>query len=827
MYMFKRFVKLVFAAAIIFSVLPANITTNASDDSDSFIEISAGDTYNLGLKSDGSLWAWGGNTVGQLGDGTNTEQYSPRKIMDGVKAISAGSVHSLAVKNDGSLWVWGGNYNGQLGDGTTTDRNTPVKIIDSGVTAVSAGGWHSLAIKSDGSLWAWGNNYYGQLGDGTSANINITTPIKIMDGVKAINASNEHSFAIKNDGSLWAWGYNQYGKLGDGTTENKSTPVKIMDGVTAVSSRSYHSLAIKNDGSLWAWGTGEYGGLGDGTTTNRSAPVKIMDSGVTAACAGNWQSMAIKDDGSLWSWGYNAWGQIGDGTKINKTTPVKIMDDVAKITMGDFHNIAIKNDGSVWRWGQNSYGQFGDGSPIGSIVPVKVSGGETLEEEKPAATNPPAVVISDTPGAPRVFDDSHLTWDGKSATLKEIAKNLNYDMVYANGDYKPLYANSAQQLWNKGLMLGSDGVFNLDKPLTRAEGIIMTLRILGKEQEALNLKLPCPFTDVPAWAQYQVAYAAQNGIASGYSATVFGSNDPMTANQYITFVLRAMGYNDRNGDFVWSSAAEKALEIGLIGDSCRDQYMRSNLFLRDNVAVISYGALFSAKSKDGSLLGDKITAQMPAGSVPYSTLRIKQEASSNPQPTPQEPAPAPSNNLANYEKHREDMLSIIRAVMSVRTAYESGKRPVSGNGYTVKYKPNGTLDYVDTYSPLKASNTVFDNGAPVFTSPSFFSPEINIFYYPNSSLLQITVEEARRPIFLNPDITQELLDNIKSNLTANSRSAVIYMRNDDGENIGRYIVVNASNYDSAANAGTCIIYNINPDDEEGFGTSSAINLSSY
>lgn len=229
------------------------------------------------------------------------------------------------------------------------------------------------------------------------------------------------------------------------------------------------------------------------------------------------------------------------------------------------------------------------------------------------------ITASITLSATAAFDDSTLKWDGEKITLSALAQRLGYDMVDVNGNYKPMYYNFAQQLWEKGLMLGSNGCFDLDKPLTRTEGIIMTLRLLGKEQEALDAKLPCPFQDVPTWARYQVAYAAQKGITSGYSATVFGANDAMTANHYITFVLRVMGYNDAAGEFVWSDAASKAVQIGLIGEPCAEQYKHSTLFLRDNVAIISYSALFGVEAKNGTLLGDQITAKRPEGNVPTAS----------------------------------------------------------------------------------------------------------------------------------------------------------------------------------------------------------------
>ena len=353
--------------------------------------------YSLAIKSDGSLWAWGSNSQGQLGDGTTTDRHTPIKIMDDVTAVSAGVSHSLAIKNDGSLWAWGLNKYGQLGDGTTTDRYTPVKIMD-GVTAVSAGTYHSLAIKSDGSLWAWGYNRYGQLGDDTMTN--RYTPVKIMDGVTAVSAGggigtgNDHSLAIKSDGSLWAWGWNWYGALGDETIEYSLNPIKIMDGVIAVSAGHYYNLAIKSDGSLWAWGCNWYGALGDGTTTDRHTPIKIMD-GVIAISAGLDHSLAIKSDGSLWGWGDNSAGQIGDGTTENRLTSVKIMDGVkiptktvtaiptppantlTTISAGNYHSLAIKSDGSLWAWGDNNYGQLGDGTTTDRLKPVKIMDGVT------------------------------------------------------------------------------------------------------------------------------------------------------------------------------------------------------------------------------------------------------------------------------------------------------------------------------------------------------------------------------------------------------------------------------------------------------------------
>jgi len=247
--------------------------------------ISASGLNAMAIRTDGSLWAWGYNFFGQLGDGTNTDRKTPVKIMDSVASVSANKHagiylgdgntsiqgYSLAIRTDGSLWAWGWNGYGQLGDETDIDRNTPVKIMDD-VVSVSAGEMNAMAVRTDGSLWAWG--YGGQLGDGT---IIRNKPEKIMDSVASVSEGRTHTTFVKTDGSLWTWGENAYGGLGDGTNTRRDIPVKIMDDVASVSSGWYHAIAVKTDGSLWAWGHNHYGQLGDGTNIDRNVPVKIMD----------------------------------------------------------------------------------------------------------------------------------------------------------------------------------------------------------------------------------------------------------------------------------------------------------------------------------------------------------------------------------------------------------------------------------------------------------------------------------------------------------------------------------------------------------------------
>ncbi|MBI5915682.1 MAG: T9SS type A sorting domain-containing protein, partial [Bacteroidetes bacterium] len=291
--------------------------------------------------------------------------------------------HSLAIKTDGTLWAWGWNDSGQLGDGTFLDKNSPVKIgTDNNWQIVAADGKHSLAIKMDGTLWAWGLNDFGQLGDGTPLDKNSPVKIGAASNWQSVTAGERHSVAIKTDGTLWAWGFNNQGILGDGT----SIPI-IYSPVQIGTANNWESatagvnniLAIKTDGTLWAWGNNTNGTLGDGTYVHKYSPVQI-------GTANNWESvavgavftLAIKTDGTLWAWGNNNQGQLGNGTNTWSNIPIPIgtVGDWHNIATGLFHSLAIKTDGSLWAWGYNNEGELGNGtemninSPAETICPV-------------------------------------------------------------------------------------------------------------------------------------------------------------------------------------------------------------------------------------------------------------------------------------------------------------------------------------------------------------------------------------------------------------------------------------------------------------------------
>src|ERR1035437_9582533 len=258
------------------------------------VKIAAGQGHSMAIKQDGTLWTWGMNYFGELGNGTATTtgcqcDTIPAQVngLTNVIDIAADYNSSIALKADGTVWSWGRNTVGNLGDSTNIDRLTPVRVYGlSGVTAISAGSFHCLALKNDGTIWAWGDNSNKALGDSTNINRNYPVHSKGLSGITAISAGAYYSLALKNDGTVWFYGNNYSGQGGNGLVDTSGcrcdsvpTQVSFLNGITAISAASdgEHSLARKNDGTLWSWGGNRFGQLGNGTINSLNSAVLFTD----------------------------------------------------------------------------------------------------------------------------------------------------------------------------------------------------------------------------------------------------------------------------------------------------------------------------------------------------------------------------------------------------------------------------------------------------------------------------------------------------------------------------------------------------------------------
>jgi len=283
-----------------------------------------GDTVG-GLKNDKTLYAWGANSQGQLGQNSTVQYSSPIQIPGEWANASVAQYEMMGVKTDGTLWMWGQGYNGTLGQNNDTQYSSPVQIP--GTTWSTSVGQICLydtngagAIKTDGTLWTWGE------WTGDNSEIKRSSPVQIPGTDWSMISGGGAHFATKTNGELWCWGNNYQGALGLNDTTNYSSP-KQIPGTTwskITSGSGYAALAIKTDGTLWGWGRQEYGQLGINDTTSYSSPKQIPGTTWDSVGVGYAHVGATKTDGTFWTWGWNQSGRLGHNDTVSKSSPVQV-----------------------------------------------------------------------------------------------------------------------------------------------------------------------------------------------------------------------------------------------------------------------------------------------------------------------------------------------------------------------------------------------------------------------------------------------------------------------------------------------------------------------
>src|SRR5712691_8180800 len=447
-------------------------------------------------------YAWGANNLGQLGRGTFTSWDVQPAAVPGVSAIagqrivtlSAGSDHVLAIRKDGSVWAWGGNNSGQLGDGTFNASATPVAVMESATTpltkvmAIAAGWQFSLALKDDGTVWAWGGNVNGELGDGTRTGHPFAMPVMddmgaALSDVRALAAGWGYAVAAKNDKSVWEWGRPLYLQVGAASSADLLVATRLgalsfcidLGGgapcptggadfvgtptdICSLAVGMWHAVAADCSGMVVTWGLNDDGQLGQPTsgtdwtcpgtvaTPCRSAAGPPFLSNIVAVAAGDDYSLALDSSGAVFSWGANWYGMLGDGTTSKHTAPAPVIDasgsalsGITAIAGGEAHGLAYKSDGTVLGWGLAAKGRLGTSSGV-QICPTN---------SQPCATRAVAAAV---PGGLEVLDAiaaggaTSLAAGGPLLTVLPGSKSLNFP-------FQPTLVESAKQkltLYNRG-----------------------------------------------------------------------------------------------------------------------------------------------------------------------------------------------------------------------------------------------------------------------------------------------------------------------------------------------------------------------------------------
>jgi alpha-tubulin suppressor-like RCC1 family protein len=343
-------------------------------NSHSFIDIKVGSAHALALKADGSVWTWGTNTYGQLGNGTTTDIYSPIKVsgFNSFNRISAGVSISSAIDSINptppllpepipdpltpEFYAWGSNSWGEIGNQTTTDQSIPRLVVGSHAFTSIAAGQKTVGLKADGSAWAWGAGANGLLGLYTdTANRSSPTQVAGNHSFVTIASKADATFGLKANGEVWSWGADT---LGIGAAGSRSSPTLVIGGHSfiKISASVNHVLALKANGQVWGWGQGTSGELGNSNLSTYSSPVLVNTfTSVRELVAGWNMSLVIDGDGNVQTWGDNTYNMLGNGTVGFDGTPnyIDLDQNFSKVVAANNFIAGLDGSGQVWAWGTN------------------------------------------------------------------------------------------------------------------------------------------------------------------------------------------------------------------------------------------------------------------------------------------------------------------------------------------------------------------------------------------------------------------------------------------------------------------------------------------
>jgi alpha-tubulin suppressor-like RCC1 family protein len=347
-----------------------------------FSKVVTGADFSCALKSDSTVWCWGLNSSGQLGDGTTTNRNRPVQVsgLTGVTDIDYGNDFSCALKSNSTVWCWGNGSFGQLGNGATSNSSTPVQVSGlTDVTQMSTGYGHACARKSDGTVRCWGWNILYNLGNGNTASSSTPVTPTGLSSVVSVRASSYGACAVLSDVTVRCWGAGNNGQLGNGgntySTSTKTQPTGLSGLASLGDFHANHFCGVMSDTTLKCWGLNDHGQIGSGDTTNKLTPVAIAGfSGVASVSGNNHTTCAVKSDGTPWCWGWGGFGMLGTGNDADQYVPTAVqgVTDVRQISSGYRHACAVLTDSTIKCWGRNQFGSLGNGTSSDSSLAVSV-----------------------------------------------------------------------------------------------------------------------------------------------------------------------------------------------------------------------------------------------------------------------------------------------------------------------------------------------------------------------------------------------------------------------------------------------------------------------
>ena len=352
-----------------------------------FTHVTVGTSFTCALKSDQTVWCWGLNTSGQLGDGTIINRNRPVQVsgLAGVISVDNQNDFACALKSDTTVWCWGNGGFGQLGNGATANSSTPVQVTElsgvglSGVTQISTGYGHVCAVITGGTVRCWGWNVNQMLGNGTTTSSSTPISVSGITTASEIRAGSWQNCVLLANQTLTCWGGGTGGFRGDGNQTNGSTKTSpsLISGVTMLSDAHGQHICTKTaDQTVKCWGYNDHGQVGDNTQVDKSSPVVIAGlTGVTGISSANHTSCAIKSDATVLCWGWGANYQLGNGGNVSKFEPTAVSNVVGatQVSAGYTHTCVLLTDTSIQCWGRNSSGELGDGTTTNRATAVSVS----------------------------------------------------------------------------------------------------------------------------------------------------------------------------------------------------------------------------------------------------------------------------------------------------------------------------------------------------------------------------------------------------------------------------------------------------------------------